>query len=44
LSVGYAGYARLKQIKSNVAQLEKAKAALAERIRRVDAELACYAK
>jgi hypothetical protein len=44
LSVGYAGYARLKQIKSNVAQLEKAKAALAERIRRVHAELACYTK
>jgi hypothetical protein len=44
LSVGYAGYARLKQIKSNVAQLEKAKVALAERIRRVNSELACYAK
>jgi hypothetical protein len=44
LSVGYAGYARLKQIKSNVAQLEKAKAMLAERIRRVNTELTCYAK
>jgi hypothetical protein len=44
LSVGYAGYARLKQIKSNVAQLEKAKAALAERIRRVNGELTCYAE
>jgi hypothetical protein len=44
LSVGYAGYARLKQIKLNVAQLEKAKAMLAERIRRVNTELACYAR
>jgi hypothetical protein len=44
LSVGYAGYARLKQIKSNVAQLERAKSVLAERIRRVNAELACYSK
>jgi hypothetical protein len=44
LSVGYAGYARLKQIQSNVAQLEKAKAMLAERVRRVSAQLACYAK
>jgi hypothetical protein len=44
LSVGYAGYARLKQIQSNVAQLEKAKTMLAERVRRVNVQLACYAK
>jgi DNA polymerase III psi subunit len=44
LSVGYAGYARLKQIKSNVAQLEKAKTMLAERVRRLNAQLACYAR
>jgi len=42
LSVGYAGFARLIQIKKNVAQFERAKAALAKRIDRINAEIGCY--
>jgi hypothetical protein len=43
-AVGYLGYQRLEQIKQNDVQLERAKARLGERIDRMNAEVACYAR
>jgi hypothetical protein len=41
-TVGYLGYQRLKQVKQNDAQFEKAKSILGARIDRMNAEASCY--